>query len=162
MVLFSSQIYQGSRPLRIGYMENDGYTQPSPSNARGVREVKALLEEAGHTVRRQWCSQRITHHGVLTPRCWNQTFIIVTLLCVVGAIHPSEDARGHQWDYKGGFCRRDSHDASETVSPSLWRGYVISVKNVYDQNPLIGAKSLFKVTLPSTPAHPSLSLRGVY
>lgn len=69
---------------------------------------------------------------------------IVTLLCVVGAIHPSEDARGHQWDDKGGFCRRDCHDASETVSSSLWRGYVISVKNVYDQNPLIGAKSLFK------------------
>lgn len=51
MVLSFSQIYQGSRPLRIGYMENDGYTQPSPSNARGVREVKALLEEAGHAVR---------------------------------------------------------------------------------------------------------------
>ncbi|XP_075895434.1 fatty-acid amide hydrolase 1 isoform X1 [Nelusetta ayraudi] len=49
-VPFNTQIYQGSRPLRIGYMENDGYTQPSPSNARGVREVKALLEEAGHTL----------------------------------------------------------------------------------------------------------------
>lgn len=48
----SSQVYQGSGPLRIGYLVDDGFTQPSPSNARGVREVKGLLEEAGHTVRR--------------------------------------------------------------------------------------------------------------
>ncbi|CAI5639646.1 unnamed protein product [Oreochromis niloticus] len=46
---FNMEIYRSSRPLRIGYLENDGYTQPSPSMARGVREVKALLEEAGHT-----------------------------------------------------------------------------------------------------------------
>lgn len=45
------QIYQSSKPLRIGYLENDGYLQPSPSMARGVREVKVLLEQAGHTVR---------------------------------------------------------------------------------------------------------------
>ncbi|XP_074491658.1 vitamin D3 hydroxylase-associated protein-like isoform X3 [Sebastes fasciatus] len=47
---FNMQIYQSSKPLRIGYLENDGYTQPSPSMARGVREVKALLEQAGHTL----------------------------------------------------------------------------------------------------------------
>lgn len=47
---FNVQIYQSSKPLRIGYVENDGYTQPSPSMARGVREVKALLERAGHTL----------------------------------------------------------------------------------------------------------------
>ncbi|XP_029002928.1 vitamin D3 hydroxylase-associated protein-like [Betta splendens] len=47
---FNMQIYQSSRPLRIGYLENDGYTQPSPSMARCVREVKALLEQAGHTL----------------------------------------------------------------------------------------------------------------
>uniref|UniRef100_A0A669BYE6 Fatty-acid amide hydrolase 1 n=1 Tax=Oreochromis niloticus TaxID=8128 RepID=A0A669BYE6_ORENI len=46
---FNMEIYRSSRPLRIGYLENDGYTQPSPSMARGVREVKALLEQAGHT-----------------------------------------------------------------------------------------------------------------
>lgn len=45
------QIYQSSKTLRIGYLENDGYVQPSPSMARGIREVKALLEQAGHTVR---------------------------------------------------------------------------------------------------------------
>uniref|UniRef100_A0A8C4GHB4 Fatty-acid amide hydrolase 1 n=1 Tax=Dicentrarchus labrax TaxID=13489 RepID=A0A8C4GHB4_DICLA len=48
---FNTQIYQSSKPLRIGYLENDGYVQPSPSMARGIREVKALLEQAGHTVR---------------------------------------------------------------------------------------------------------------
>ncbi|XP_029002925.1 vitamin D3 hydroxylase-associated protein-like [Betta splendens] len=47
---FNMQIYQSSKPLNIGYLENDGYTQPSPSMARGVREVKALLEQAGHTL----------------------------------------------------------------------------------------------------------------
>ncbi|XP_070687938.1 fatty-acid amide hydrolase 1 [Pempheris klunzingeri] len=47
---FDTEIYQSSKPLRIGYLENDGYTQPSPSMARGVREVKALLEQAGHTL----------------------------------------------------------------------------------------------------------------
>ncbi|XP_063323788.1 vitamin D3 hydroxylase-associated protein-like [Pelmatolapia mariae] len=46
---FNMEIYRSSRPLRIGYLENDGYTHPSPSMARGVREVKALLEQAGHT-----------------------------------------------------------------------------------------------------------------
>lgn len=47
---FNTQVYQSSRPLRIGYLENDGYTQPSPSFVRGLREVRALLEQAGHTV----------------------------------------------------------------------------------------------------------------
>ena len=45
------KVYQSSKPLRIGYYENDGYQHPSPSMLRGVREVKALLERAGHTVR---------------------------------------------------------------------------------------------------------------
>ncbi|KAK1897259.1 Fatty-acid amide hydrolase 1 [Dissostichus eleginoides] len=49
-VPFNAQIYQSSKPLRIGYLETDGYTQPSPSMARSVREVKALLEAAGHTL----------------------------------------------------------------------------------------------------------------
>uniref|UniRef100_A0A8C2WJF1 Fatty-acid amide hydrolase 1 n=1 Tax=Cyclopterus lumpus TaxID=8103 RepID=A0A8C2WJF1_CYCLU len=47
---FNKQIYQSSKPLRIGYLESDGYTQPSPSMTRGIREVKALLEQAGHTL----------------------------------------------------------------------------------------------------------------
>uniref|UniRef100_A0A3B4FC05 Fatty-acid amide hydrolase 1 n=1 Tax=Pundamilia nyererei TaxID=303518 RepID=A0A3B4FC05_9CICH len=47
---FNMEIYRSSRPLRIGYLENDGYLQPSPSMVRGVREVKALLEQAGHTL----------------------------------------------------------------------------------------------------------------
>uniref|UniRef100_A0AAX7TCG4 Fatty-acid amide hydrolase 1 n=1 Tax=Astatotilapia calliptera TaxID=8154 RepID=A0AAX7TCG4_ASTCA len=47
---FNMEIYRSSRPLRIGYLESDGYTHPSPSMARGVREVKALLEQAGHTL----------------------------------------------------------------------------------------------------------------
>ncbi|XP_059196403.1 vitamin D3 hydroxylase-associated protein-like [Centropristis striata] len=47
---FDSQIYQSSRPLRIGYFESDGYCHPSPSMARVIREVKVLLEQAGHTL----------------------------------------------------------------------------------------------------------------
>ncbi|XP_047442105.1 fatty-acid amide hydrolase 1 [Mugil cephalus] len=47
---FNEKIYRSSKPLRIGYLEDDGYTEPSPSMARGVREVKALLEKAGHTL----------------------------------------------------------------------------------------------------------------
>ncbi|MEQ2283117.1 hypothetical protein AMECASPLE_007969 [Ameca splendens] len=43
-------MYQSSKPLRIGYFENDGYSQPSPSIIRSLREVKALLEQAGHTL----------------------------------------------------------------------------------------------------------------
>ncbi|KAM4739181.1 fatty-acid amide hydrolase 1 [Anableps anableps] len=47
---FNLQTYQGSRPLRIGYLEHDGYSQPPPSMIRGLREVRALLEQAGHTL----------------------------------------------------------------------------------------------------------------
>ncbi|KAM9849339.1 fatty-acid amide hydrolase 1 [Aulostomus maculatus] len=47
---FNMEIYQSSKPLRIGYLESDGYQTPSPSMARGIREVKALLEQAGHTL----------------------------------------------------------------------------------------------------------------
>uniref|UniRef100_A0A3Q1GXV8 Fatty acid amide hydrolase n=1 Tax=Acanthochromis polyacanthus TaxID=80966 RepID=A0A3Q1GXV8_9TELE len=42
-------IYQSTKPLRIGYLENNGFQQPSPSMVRSVREVRALLEQAGHT-----------------------------------------------------------------------------------------------------------------
>ncbi|XP_059196404.1 fatty-acid amide hydrolase 1-like [Centropristis striata] len=47
---FDAQIYQSSRPLRIGYFESDGFCHPSPSMARVIREVKVLLEQAGHTL----------------------------------------------------------------------------------------------------------------
>ncbi|CAK6955366.1 fatty-acid amide hydrolase 1 [Scomber scombrus] len=49
-VPFNVQAYKSSKPLRIGYLETDDYTQPSPSMVRGIREVKALLEQAGHTL----------------------------------------------------------------------------------------------------------------
>uniref|UniRef100_A0A3Q0S6Z1 Fatty-acid amide hydrolase 1 n=1 Tax=Amphilophus citrinellus TaxID=61819 RepID=A0A3Q0S6Z1_AMPCI len=48
---FNMEIYRSAKPLRIGYLENNGYMQPFPSMARGIREIKALLEQAGHTVR---------------------------------------------------------------------------------------------------------------
>ncbi|KAG7230843.1 hypothetical protein INR49_019657 [Caranx melampygus] len=57
---FNMQIYQSSKPLRIGYFESDGYMLPSPSMARGIREVKALLEQAGHTLV-PYTPQRISH-----------------------------------------------------------------------------------------------------
>uniref|UniRef100_A0A8C7R6W3 Fatty-acid amide hydrolase 1 n=1 Tax=Oncorhynchus mykiss TaxID=8022 RepID=A0A8C7R6W3_ONCMY len=47
---FNQQVYQRSKPLRIGYYENDGYAMPSPSMGRALRETKALLESAGHTL----------------------------------------------------------------------------------------------------------------
>uniref|UniRef100_A0A3B5LVA6 Amidase domain-containing protein n=1 Tax=Xiphophorus couchianus TaxID=32473 RepID=A0A3B5LVA6_9TELE len=53
---FNLQTYQSSKPLRIGYLEHDGYTQPPPCMIRSLREVKALLEQAGHTVRPRHCS----------------------------------------------------------------------------------------------------------
>ncbi|KAK2888797.1 hypothetical protein Q8A67_014172 [Cirrhinus molitorella] len=47
---FNQEVYESSEPLRIGYYENDGYHQPSPSMARAFRETKDLLERAGHTL----------------------------------------------------------------------------------------------------------------
>ncbi|XP_026070276.1 vitamin D3 hydroxylase-associated protein [Carassius auratus] len=47
---FNQEMYESSEPLRIGYYENDGYLQPSPSMARAFRETKDLLERAGHTL----------------------------------------------------------------------------------------------------------------
>lgn len=44
------QIYFSTRPLRIGYCESDGYSQPSPSMARAVRLTCRLLQDAGHEV----------------------------------------------------------------------------------------------------------------
>lgn len=44
------QVYSGTQPLRIGYYETDFFTMPSPAMRRAVREVKQVLEDAGHTV----------------------------------------------------------------------------------------------------------------
>uniref|UniRef100_A0A9J8BQ38 Fatty-acid amide hydrolase 1 n=1 Tax=Cyprinus carpio carpio TaxID=630221 RepID=A0A9J8BQ38_CYPCA len=57
---FNQEVYESSEPLRIGYYENDGYLQPSPSMARAFRETKDLLERAGHTVHR--------HTALTVPR----------------------------------------------------------------------------------------------
>ncbi|XP_015277432.1 PREDICTED: vitamin D3 hydroxylase-associated protein-like [Gekko japonicus] len=47
-ILFNEELYNNSNPLRIGYYEDDGYFQPSPSMRRAVRETKHLLHAAGH------------------------------------------------------------------------------------------------------------------
>ncbi|XP_037105838.1 fatty-acid amide hydrolase 1 isoform X2 [Syngnathus acus] len=47
---FNMQVYKSAKPLRIGYVENDGITQLTPSMTRSLREVRDLLEQAGHTV----------------------------------------------------------------------------------------------------------------
>ncbi|KAM9483194.1 fatty-acid amide hydrolase 1-like [Clarias gariepinus] len=47
---FNQEVYESSKPLRIGYYENNGYSQPSPSMSRALRETKELLEKAGHTL----------------------------------------------------------------------------------------------------------------
>ncbi|XP_057696561.1 fatty-acid amide hydrolase 1 [Corythoichthys intestinalis] len=47
---FKVELYKTSQSLRIGYMESDGITQPTPSMIRSLRKVRVLLEEAGHTL----------------------------------------------------------------------------------------------------------------
>ncbi|XP_072294919.1 fatty-acid amide hydrolase 1 [Eucyclogobius newberryi] len=47
---FNEEVYQSRKPLRIGYSEQYEGTPVSPSMTRAVREVKALLEQAGHTL----------------------------------------------------------------------------------------------------------------
>nr|XP_012631527.1 vitamin D3 hydroxylase-associated protein-like isoform X2 [Microcebus murinus] len=47
---FREEVYSSNRPLRIGYYESDGYTQPSPSMARAVQLTSRLLQDAGHQV----------------------------------------------------------------------------------------------------------------
>lgn len=59
--LLCEQVYESSEPLRIGYYENDGYFQPSPSMSRALRETKELLEKAGHTV--SVLQPRVCHFG---------------------------------------------------------------------------------------------------
>ncbi|XP_006899076.1 PREDICTED: fatty-acid amide hydrolase 1 [Elephantulus edwardii] len=47
---FREEVYSSTQPLRIGYYETDGFTQPSPSMARAVQLTVKLLQEAGHQV----------------------------------------------------------------------------------------------------------------
>ncbi|NXX48482.1 FAAH1 hydrolase, partial [Tricholaema leucomelas] len=47
---FNEEVYSGTQPLRIGYYETDFFTMPSPAMRRAVREVKQMLEDAGHTL----------------------------------------------------------------------------------------------------------------
>ncbi|XP_045079426.1 fatty-acid amide hydrolase 1-like isoform X2 [Coregonus clupeaformis] len=70
---FNQQVYQSSKPLRIGYYENDGYTMPSPSMGRALRETKALLERAGHTVSNPQPKSDL--FVIIQIRAWLNTFI---------------------------------------------------------------------------------------
>ncbi|XP_074076435.1 vitamin D3 hydroxylase-associated protein-like [Macrotis lagotis] len=45
---FREEIYSSNTPLRIGYVETDDFSQPSPSMLRAVREVSEKLQAAGH------------------------------------------------------------------------------------------------------------------
>ncbi|XP_072853688.2 vitamin D3 hydroxylase-associated protein isoform X2 [Pogona vitticeps] len=45
---FKEEIYTSTKPLRIGYYDDDGYFEPSPSMRRAVRETKHLLQTSGH------------------------------------------------------------------------------------------------------------------
>ncbi|NXC69870.1 FAAH1 hydrolase, partial [Anhinga anhinga] len=47
---FNEEVYSSRQPLRIGYYETDFFTMPSPAMRRAVREMKQLLEDAGHTL----------------------------------------------------------------------------------------------------------------
>ncbi|KFO76936.1 Vitamin D3 hydroxylase-associated protein, partial [Cuculus canorus] len=47
---FNEEIYTSSKPLRIGYYEEDGYFQPSPSMKRAIQQTRKLLQDAGHTL----------------------------------------------------------------------------------------------------------------
>ncbi|KAG9341546.1 hypothetical protein JZ751_019052 [Albula glossodonta] len=71
---FNEQEYLSSKPLRIGYYENEGYQLPSPSMRRALREVKDLLERAGHTLvpftppRISYVMHELLIRGVLADR----------------------------------------------------------------------------------------------
>ncbi|XP_059545682.1 vitamin D3 hydroxylase-associated protein-like [Myotis daubentonii] len=67
---FREEIYSNTRPLRIGYYESDGFSQPSPSMARAVRLTCRLLQDAGHEVipfsipRIEYAIQELYRRGV--------------------------------------------------------------------------------------------------
>ena len=47
---FSKQIYESTKPLKIGFYVHDGYVKPVPACQRAVLMAKAALESRGHTV----------------------------------------------------------------------------------------------------------------
>ncbi|KAF3819876.1 hypothetical protein GH733_015385, partial [Mirounga leonina] len=47
---FREEVYFSNQPLRIGYCESDGFTQPTPSMARAMRLTSRLVQDAGHQV----------------------------------------------------------------------------------------------------------------
>ncbi|XP_075037648.1 vitamin D3 hydroxylase-associated protein-like [Mixophyes fleayi] len=47
-IYFNEEIYSSTKPLRIGYYEEDGYFQVNPSMRRVLLETKQLLEDSGH------------------------------------------------------------------------------------------------------------------
>ncbi|XP_077927909.1 LOW QUALITY PROTEIN: vitamin D3 hydroxylase-associated protein-like [Halichoerus grypus] len=47
---FREEVYSSNQPLRIGYCESDGFTQPTPSMARAMRLTSRPLQDAGHQV----------------------------------------------------------------------------------------------------------------
>lgn len=49
-LLFDEELYKSRNSLRIGYFDHIEGTPTSPSMTRSVQEVKALLEQAGHTL----------------------------------------------------------------------------------------------------------------
>ena len=44
------QEYEDRRPLRIGFLVDDGYFTPVPACQRAVRVAKGVLEQQGHEV----------------------------------------------------------------------------------------------------------------
>ncbi|KAF0042186.1 hypothetical protein F2P81_005718 [Scophthalmus maximus] len=72
MKMYFPQMYQSTKPLRIGYFESDGYMQASPSMTRAIREVKALLEQAGHTSTRGSATFRALCGVGSIPELWKQ------------------------------------------------------------------------------------------
>lgn len=47
---FNEEVYRSSKPLTVGFYDHLDQTPITPSMTRAVREVKALLEKAGHTL----------------------------------------------------------------------------------------------------------------
>lgn len=141
MKISSPQMYQSAEPLRIGYLENDGYSEGSPSMVRGVREVKALLEKAGHTVRPQyWHTQTQTMWSTPTWNLWFELCVLMlspfwSFVPVVGALHSSGDTLRCKWtDNKGCLCRRNYHLFWKNVSSSYLQNVSKSVSVVLVNN----------------------------
>ena len=66
---FTLQIYEDTRPLRIGFIVSEGHHIPLPPCQRAVEEAKSILKNQGHTVSHlslsliwwvAWCSYDIS------------------------------------------------------------------------------------------------------